>query len=118
LIDSARVEKRPATRADLIMKFGKVPDFTVRAWVWTLDDKVLTLAGWFVTGRVILVFSDMFLDSAPAVGVFRRARDFMATVPSPAICEGSDASRRFLEALGWRHVGTAVGGKEIFLWER
>jgi hypothetical protein len=100
----------------MIKAYGDVPAQSVRAWVWELDGEILTVAGWYVTPGVAVVFSDMFLDNAPSLAVFRRARDFLKDVPPPAICEGTRKSRRFLEALGWEHMGSVADDVELFKW--
>lgn len=103
LTGKTRHKTRPATAADIHDYFGKSAPKTVRAWVLTVDGKVVGVAGYYISAGNAVVFSDI-KDGIPKMTVWRAAVEFMESLNLPVICEGSEGSKSFLERLGWTQV--------------
>jgi len=100
----------------MIEFFGTLPSYTLRATVWEIDGKVVAMIGyWMIAGQAV-VFSDIDpLAEAPAIRIWREAKAFMDNLKHDARCVAQEGSERFLESLGWQHIGTSDDG-EIFEW--
>lgn len=84
----------------------------VRAKVLERDGEVLGIAGYYVTPRAAVVFSDA-KPGIPKQLIWREAVAFMADLKLPAICAcESDGAARFLKRLGW-----AEAGEGVFTWQ-
>lgn len=104
---------RPAKAGDIEGFYGRLPLRSVRAWVMEIDGNVAGLAGWGVDAGNMVVFSDVLPD-VPKMTVWRKAKEFMAMIDFPAMCQSTETSGPFLERLGWQHVADGVyryGGK-------
>ena len=95
----------------------------MRAWVAEMDGEILGMAGHYVHGEAVVVFSKMDekMREFP-VTIMRLSKEFMQRLKSsrlPAICLASQDegnSCAFLERLGWRHAGTGDKG-EVYTWQ-
>ncbi|MFK7942613.1 MAG: hypothetical protein AB8B85_06850, partial [Paracoccaceae bacterium] len=101
----------------------RAPPVSMRAWVADLDGEVIGMAGHYMHGEFVMVFSTMTekMREFP-ITIMRASRDFMASFRRtglPAICVASpdeENSCAFLERLGWSHIGTGDLG-EVYRWQ-
>lgn len=98
---------RPATRSDIMAFYGRLPEGSARAWVLDIGGKVSGVAGYRVAGDVLLVFSDV-AEGVPKMTIWRKAREFMASLTRLTYCEGSEQSGPFLKRLGWEPIGDNI----------
>lgn len=101
------ITTRPATRADILAFYGRLPEGSARVWVLDIGGKVAGVAGYRVVGGCLLAFSDV-AEGVPKMTVWRKAHEFMAMLKRTTYCEGSEKSGPFLERLGWQHLGDHV----------
>lgn len=107
-----RTKSRPATRADILGFYGRIPDKSVRARVLEQDGEILGVAGYYMAGGTAVVFSDM-KPGISKMTIWRESVAMMKTIKMPALCHASDGSGPFLERLGWRPVGP---DGEVYEW--
>ena len=90
--------------------YGRLPPQAVRARVLERDSEIMGIAGYYMTPKGAVVFSDN-KPGLPLMLIAREAKAMMATINVPAICQGSAESAPFLEWLGWeRQEG------DVFIW--
>ena len=65
-----------------------------------IDDDVVGVAGYWMESGVAVVFSDLRCD-VPKTAIWRGAKRFMDILPKRSVCDSTEASRPFLERLGW-----------------
>jgi hypothetical protein len=104
----------PATQADILAFFDKLPAQSMRAWVLKRNDEVLGVAGFYVSNGVAVVFSDS-TDGIPKLRIWRESLKFMRDLKIPAICT-TQGSGPFLERLGWIYVGPSSDG-DVYRFE-
>lgn len=83
--------------------YGSIP-MSMRATVAELDGRVVGIAGYYMAQGVAFVFSDCKAE-LPKMTIWREAVKYMQGLTIPAICVASEGSERFLERLGWKHLG-------------
>lgn len=105
----------PATAQIMRGAYDQLPPVSIKAWALVDGDKVLGVAGWYVTARGPLVFSDIFQD-LPKLLIYKLAKQFMGAVPDRALCYSTPNSWRFLERLGWEHTGIGDENGVYFKW--
>ena len=115
MTDKTRLKSRPATAADVYAFFGKASPHTVRARVLDIDGEIAAIAGYYISGGVAVVFSDIKL-AVPKMTIWREARAMMDGLKLPAVCLADCGSGLFLERLGWSEVGTTKDG-DIYKWQ-
>lgn len=98
------IKTRPATSADIKAYFKKSAPHTIRAWALEVDGHVEGIAGYYVAGGNAVVFSDVN-EGVKKMTIWRAGLSFVKSLPLPAICEGTEKSKAFLERLGWVQVG-------------
>lgn len=106
-MSTGKITTRPATQADISGFYGRLPLRSVRAWVMEIDGEAAGIAGWGIEAGHVVVFSDL-RDGVPKMTVWRKAKEFMAMIDFPAVCQCTETSGPFLERLGWRHVGGTI----------
>lgn len=109
------IEKRPATRADLLPFYGEAIPATVWAWVWERDGDVVAVAGWHRAEGVPMVFSDM-KPGQPKLAIWRHAVEFTDMIPDGAYCIAQEGAAKFLTALGWSFVQSDPKVGEVYQW--
>lgn len=108
-------KSRPATQADLLTFFGRLPDCSVRARVLEQGGEIVGVAGYFMAGGRAVVFSDLKGD-VPNMTIWREAKALMDSLRVPALCIAENGSGPFLERLGWQYVGPSADG-EVYEWQ-
>lgn len=104
-----------ATPEDVVRNYGAPADRTVRALAFKDGERVVGCAGLYLDGGRLVLFSDMQDDVRKAPRALVKAyRTLLAiasriglvvhAVPSPGI----EASVRFLEHMGFRHITLGV----------
>lgn len=104
-----RIQRRPARSSDIVRFYGRPSPRTIRATAYERDGEVLGVVGYYLEAGRAVLFSDVAPD-VPKFAIWREAKRYMAELKMPAICEGSDRSRAFLERLGWDFVQEIPGG--------
>lgn len=116
----SNIEIRPSTMAD-IEAFNKGPaERTARAFSVFRDGELVAIAGVTIEPSRIVAFSDIKEGvSAPKTTVWRTAKELLKRIqgfnlPIVAISsQNINNSDRFLECLGFQHIGDA-GGEKIY----
>jgi hypothetical protein len=104
------IEKHKATSRDVESMLGQKSPVTFRGWVWKLDGEAVAIAGYYLTASSAVVFSDIRGDVSK-FKIWREAVAAMKDITIPAICVATRGSERFLERLGWEHVGPSEDGE-------
>jgi hypothetical protein len=94
--------------------FG-APLRTAKLRVAEVNGRIVGAGGYYQVGGIAHVFSKI-LGPVPKKTIVREFRRFMAEMRTPAVCIGSEESKKFLQYLGWHPVGHSEEG-EIFYWE-
>lgn len=102
--------------------YDRLPLVTARAWVADLGGEPIAIAGFYLDGGVVHVFSDMKDEMRRfPVTIMRAAISLMGWIsasglPAECVADEEEAnSRSFLERLGWAHVGANEYG-EVYQW--
>jgi len=116
----SKPQLRPATRDDYRAFYGNLPQSTMRAYVATIDDRVVGIGGVLFEHGTKIVFSDMKDEFRPyKVSIMKFARkveDVMGSSPGVAVMSSSEpGAARLLDWLGFDHVGQNDVG-EIYRW--
>ena len=108
---------RPATRRDVIEIMGHLPATTIRAKVLEAPDgQLLGIAGYWVQAGFAVVFSQVVEGAKISkLRIWKESVEFMKGLDVPARCI-TTTSGRFLERLGWSHIGSSDQG-EVYEWQ-
>ena len=101
------ITNRSASLCDILDFYGQLPLRSVRAWVMEIDGDVKGIAGYGIDGDALSVFSDV-KPGVPKMTIWRQAKKFMGSIPSPAYCRCTETSAPFLERLGWTRLSGDV----------
>lgn len=112
-------EARPATREE-IERFDPERRNTVRALAFYYNGELAAIGGITVEHGRLVAFSNICDNlEAPKMTIYRAARDVMKFIGNRPILASADPafpnSGRFLESLGFTHIGTQECG-EVYQW--
>lgn len=114
-MSTGTITTRPATSADIVAFYGRLPDRSVRATVYELNGEPAAIFGHYVEGGVRVIFLDISA-AVPRLTIWRKAKAAMAQIKGPAVCVAASGSGPFLERLGWAFVADSDEGA-VYQWQ-
>ena len=106
------VEIRQATLDDIKLFYAEGPPFTVQAWLASYKGQPACLAGVIIRRGMMTPFCDIKPNDAPKMTIWRTAKELFRLIKSlnlPLITGTENCKSKFLESLGFRHIGQNNG---------
>jgi hypothetical protein len=114
---------RPATAEDITAWFGGPPPYTCKAFVMEVDGKLEAMYGLKFAGGEVACFSTLTEVArkhkravVEGIRLLRKELDKHPYVVAYAT-KGEPTAEGFIRHVGFKHVGTAFWGEEVYCYE-